>query len=60
MLIGTLGASLVRNMLAGKGVVRAGEGTIRDGYGSKRYSLKFFFDSTISFNKLSNTKVLSK
>ena len=26
MLIGTLGASLLRNMLAGKGIVRAGSG----------------------------------
>ena len=36
MLLGTLGASLLRNMLAGRGVTRAGEGTIRAGYGSKK------------------------
>ena len=35
MLLGTLGASLLGNMLAGKGVIRTGEGTIRAGYGSK-------------------------
>ena len=40
MLLGTLGASLLGNMLAGKGVIRAGygskgQGTIRAGYGSK-------------------------
>ena len=40
MLLGTLGPSLVGNMLAGKEVMRAGEGTVRVGYGSKRSSLK--------------------
>ena len=29
ILLGTLGASLLGNMLAGKGVMRAGEGAIR-------------------------------
>ena len=43
MLLGTLGASLLGNMLAGKGVIRAGEGTARVCYGSKRSSLKKFF-----------------
>ena len=38
MLLGILGASLLGNMLAGKGVIRAGEGTTRVGYGSKRSS----------------------
>ena len=36
----TLEASLLGNMLAGKGVIRAREGTARAGYGSKRPSLK--------------------
>ena len=31
ILIGTLAASLLRNLLAGKGLVGAGEGTIRVG-----------------------------
>ena len=31
MLLGTLGASLLGNLLAGKGTCRAGEGTIRAG-----------------------------
>ena len=31
MLLGTLGASLLGNMLAGKGLIRAGEGVIRAG-----------------------------
>ena len=42
MLLATLGASLLGNMLAGKGVIRAGEGTYRIGYGSKRSALKNF------------------
>ena len=43
MLLGTIGASLLGNMLAGKGVIRAGEGTARVGYGPKRSSFKKFF-----------------
>ena len=46
MLLGTLGASLLGDKLSksvsGKDVIRAGEGTIRVGYGSKRPSLKKF------------------
>ena len=46
MLLGTLGASLLGDILSkglsGKGVIRAGEVTIRTGYGSKRDSLKNF------------------
>ena len=52
MLLGTLGASLLGDILSGKGVTRAGEGRIRAGYGSKRPSLKNFDSSTTSFNKL--------
>ena len=44
MLLGTLGASLLRKMLAGTRVNRAGDGMIRAGYASK------IFDSTLSFN----------
>ena len=36
MLLGTLGASLLGNTLAGKGINRAGEGGIRPDYGNKR------------------------
>ena len=39
MLLGTLGASLLGNMLVGKGIIRAGEETARVGYGSKESSL---------------------
>ena len=46
MLLGTLGASLLGDVLSkglsGTGVIRAGERTIRAGYGSKRPSLKNF------------------
>ena len=31
MLLGTLGASLLKNILAGRGIIRAGEGVIRAG-----------------------------
>ena len=34
MLLGTLRASLLGDLLTGKGTVRAGEGTARAGYGS--------------------------
>ena len=34
MLLGTLDASLLGNILAGKGMNRAGEGFLRAGYGS--------------------------
>ena len=45
MLLGTLGAILLGDILAGKEIVRAGygskgEGTIRVGYGSERSSSK--------------------
>ena len=36
MLLGALGASLLGNMLATKGVIRAGEGATRTGGGTSR------------------------
>ena len=36
MLLNTLGASLLVNILAGKKMNRAGEGTVRAGYGNKK------------------------
>ena len=36
MLLGTLGASLLGNILADPGINRAGEGVIRAGYGIRR------------------------
>ena len=44
VLLGTLGASLLGDLLtknlSGKGTIRAGEGVITAGYGSKRSSIK--------------------
>ena len=40
MLLGTLGSSLLGNILAGWGINRAGEGAIRAGYGNKRQDHK--------------------
>ena len=40
MLLGTLGASLLGNIVAGKGINRAIEGVIRAGYGNKRQHCK--------------------
>ena len=42
MLLGTLRASLLGNMFAGKGINRGGEGFLRAGYGSERSSIKDF------------------
>ena len=36
MLLGILGASLLRNLLTGKGTLRAREGTVRAGVGIKK------------------------
>ena len=35
MLLGTLGASLLGNILTGRGINRAGESVVRAGYGNK-------------------------
>ena len=48
MYLSTLGASLLGNMLAGKGITRAGygfkgKGILKAGYGSKGSSIKTFF-----------------
>ena len=40
MLLGTLSASLLGNILAGWRITRAGEGVIRAGYGNKRQDHK--------------------
>ena len=36
MLLGTLGASLLGNLLTGKGIMRAGDGIVRAGSGNKK------------------------
>ena len=35
MLLGTLGASSLGNLLTGRGINRAGKGVLRAGYGNK-------------------------
>ena len=40
MLLGTLGASLLENVLTGQGINRGGEGVNRAGYGNKRQDPK--------------------
>ena len=64
MLLGTLGGSLLGNILAGKGTIamsqgrginRAGKGNLRVSYGTK-ISTKCIFDSASSFNYFWNKK----
>ena len=54
MLLDTLGASLLENILAGKGINRAGEGIVRAGYGNKKFEkqqkTKRIFNAASSFN----------
>ena len=37
MLLGALAATLLGDMIAGRGVIKVGQGTIKAGYGSKRF-----------------------
>ena len=66
MLLGTLGASLLGNLLSGKGLTRAGYGNP-----SKKkekdseelamviiHKIRWIFNTASSFNKLWNTKIL--
>ena len=56
MLLGTIGASLLGNILADRGINRAGEGGIRAGYGNKKgqkrqdHKSKWIFNAASSFN----------
>ena len=52
MLLGTLEASLLGNLLSGKGLARAGEGIVRAGEGVKK---KF---SLIPFHLLTNIEII--
>ena len=50
MLLGTLGASLLGNLLTGrKGIVRAGEGVVRAGEGVKKTKFSVTFSSIKKF-----------
>ena len=53
MFLGTLGASLLGNMLTGKGIIQAGygskgKGIIRAGYGSKEFFFSRIFNTASS------------
>ena len=57
MLLGTLGAGLLGNILTGKGIYRAGkgEGIVRAGYGRPLILkiiviIKWIFNTALSFN----------
>ena len=55
MLLGTLGASLLGNLLTGKSIIRAGEqnGIVRAGEGSKKNNL----NSPLAFHPLTNIEI---
>ena len=52
MLLGTLGASLLGNLLSGKGMMRAGEGIVRAGEGAKKN-----LNSLLLFHPLTNIEI---
>ena len=54
MLLGALGASLLGNLLSGKGLARAGEGIVRAGEGVKKKQQKF---SLMPFHPLANIEI---
>ena len=60
MLLGTLGASLSGNLLSGKGIVRAGSGNKKGKGIVMEIKKNGIFKAASPFNKLWNTKVLSK
>ena len=53
MLLETLGASLLGNLLTGKGIMRAGDGIVRAGDGSKKNPL----NSLLPFDPLTNIEI---
>ena len=54
MLLGSLGASLLGNLLTGgKGIMRAGDGIVRAGSGSKKKKLNFL----LLFHPLTNIEI---
>ena len=52
MLLGTLGASLLGNLLTDKGMMRAGEGIVRAGEGAKKT-----LNSLLPFHPLTNIEI---
>ena len=54
MLLGTLGASLLGNLLPGNGIMRAGDGIVRAGAGKGSKKKPKFFVTFSSSNKYRN------
>ena len=54
MLLGTLGANLLGNLLTGKGIMRAGDGIVRAGEGS---GSKKTLNSLLPFHRLTNIEI---
>ena len=52
MLLGNLGASLLGNLLTGKGIMRVGDGIVRAGSGSKKK-----LNSLLPFHPLTNIEI---
>ena len=52
MLLGTVGACLLRNLLVGNGTIGSGKGTIRAGEQLEQLQLVRIFNAASSFNKL--------
>ena len=64
MLLGTLGASLLGNLLTGKGIMRAGDGIVRAGEGSvanrakgEGVEVKKKLNSLLPFHLLTNIEI---
>ena len=67
MLLGTLGASLLENLLKGKGIMRAGEGTIRVGknllmepHSLNNFELQKYYQNKTNFNSAHSRNNLPK
>ena len=60
MLLGTLAASLLGNLLTGKGIMRAGNGIERAGEGSKKLPIKNYLLSIIAITSSSIDKYRNK
>ena len=57
---GTLGASLLGNLLTGKGMIRACEGATAMSWGRSTFRTGQDFNAASSFNKFWSTKVFIK
>ena len=67
MLLGTLDASLLGNLLTGKGTIRAGEGTVRAGqdfliplYPLANFEIQKYYQNESKFNVVYSRNNLSK